>query len=122
MSRPRMPYFSFGEHDDRAAFRRFVGERGELRSVRKFLFAHAGQRNKFRGLAVAEGDCPSLVEKQRVDVASSFNRASRHGENIKSHQAVHPAIPIADKSAPIVVGIRVTKSATSTTTLTLPPA
>ncbi len=33
-----------------------------------------------------------------------------------------PAMPIADRRAPIVVGISVTKSAISTTTPTVPPA
>ena len=33
-----------------------------------------------------------------------------------------PAMPIADSSAPIVVGINVTNSATSMTTETAPPA
>ena len=33
-----------------------------------------------------------------------------------------PAMPIADNSAPIVVGIKVTNRAISTTTLTWPPA
>ena len=33
-----------------------------------------------------------------------------------------PAMPIADSNAPIVVGISVTNSATSTSTLRLPPA
>ena len=33
-----------------------------------------------------------------------------------------PAMPIAERSAPMVVGIRVTKSAISTTTETAPPA
>ena len=60
-----------------------------MRRVREFLFADAGQRNKFRGLAVAERDRPGLVEKQRVDVASGFDRASRHGQNIESHETVH---------------------------------
>src|ERR1019366_7569862 len=82
--------FFLCKYDDGTAFRRFIRERGELRRVREFLFAHAGQRNKFRSLAVAEGDRPCFVKKQRVDVSSRLNRASRHSENIESHETVHP--------------------------------
>ena len=48
----------------------------------------------------------------RPDRASTLKRTSRF----------MPAMPIADRSAPMVVGIRVTKSAISTTTETAPPA
>ena len=48
----------------------------------------------------------------RPDMASTLKRTSRS----------MPAMPIADNSAPIVVGIKVTNSATSTTTDTAPPA
>ena len=48
----------------------------------------------------------------RPDIASTLKRTSRS----------MPAMPIADSSAPIVVGIRVTNSATSTTTEIWPPA
>ena len=48
----------------------------------------------------------------RPDMASTLKRTRRF----------MPAMPIADSSAPIVVGIRVTNSAISTTTETAPPA
>ncbi len=48
----------------------------------------------------------------RPDIASTLNRTSRS----------MPAMPIADNSAPMVVGISVTNSATSTTTDIDPPA
>ena len=48
----------------------------------------------------------------RPDIAKTLKRTSRS----------MPAMPIADNSAPIVVGINVTKSATRTTTDTAPPA
>ena len=48
----------------------------------------------------------------RPDIASTLKRTSRS----------MPAMPIADNSAPIVVGISVTNSATSTTTEIEPPA
>ena len=48
----------------------------------------------------------------RPDVASTLKRTRRS----------IPAMPIADSSAPIVVGINVTNSAASTTTEMAPPA
>ena len=48
----------------------------------------------------------------RPDMASTLKRTSRS----------MPAMPMADSSAPMVVGIRVTNSATRTTTETVPPA
>ncbi len=48
----------------------------------------------------------------RPDIASTLKRTSRS----------MPAMPIADNRAPIVVGIRQTNSAISTTTDTAPPA
>ena len=48
----------------------------------------------------------------RPEVASTLKRTSRF----------MPAMPMADRSAPMVVGIRVTNSAISTTTETAPPA
>ena len=48
----------------------------------------------------------------RPDMASTLKRTRRS----------MPAMPIADSSAPMVVGISVTNSATSTTMETVPPA
>ena len=47
----------------------------------------------------------------RPEVASTLNRTSRS----------MPAMPMADSRPPMVVGISVTSSATSTTTLTVAP-
>ena len=48
----------------------------------------------------------------RPDMASTLKRTKRS----------MPAMPMAERSAPIVVGIKVTNSAISTTTETAPPA
>ncbi len=48
----------------------------------------------------------------RPDIASTLNRTSRS----------MPAMPMAERSAPIVVGIKVTNKATRMTTETAPPA
>ena len=106
--------FLFGQHHDGAAFRRLYPRESKLRRVGELFFTDAGQRNEFRRLPVAEGDRAGLVEKQGVDVASGFDRAS-----YMARPSIRSADPfrrcqIADKSAPIVVGMRVTKSATRT--------
>ena len=114
--------FFLCQHDDRTAFRRLVGQRGELRRVGQLLLGDAGEREELGRLPVAERDRAGLVEQQRStspaastarpDIASTLKRTSRS----------MPAMPIADSNAPIVVGISVTNSATSTSTLRLPPA
>ena len=78
-----------GQHDDRAALRRLVGERGELRRVGELLLGDAAHRAELGRLAVAEGDGAGLVEQQRVDVARRLDRAARHGEHVEAHQPVH---------------------------------
>src|ERR1700730_16246514 len=85
--------FLFCQHHDRAAFRRLIGERRELRRIGEFLFAPAGERDEFRRLPVAERDRAGLVEKQRVDVPRRLHRAPRHRENIEPHKPVHPRDP-----------------------------
>jgi hypothetical protein len=69
--------FIFCQHYDRAAFRRFVGKRGELRRVREFLFAHSGHRNKFRRLAVAESSAT-----RRLTLASGIFRRRAASEKL----------------------------------------
>ena len=78
-----------GEHDDRAALGRLVGERRELRGVGELALGDARHREELRGLAVAERDGAGLVEQQRVDVAGRLDGAARHREHVVLHQAVH---------------------------------
>ena len=102
------------EHDDRAALRRLVGERGELRDLGQLaLLDPVGGRNS------AACRLPSVIvpvlssrststspeaSTARPDIASTLRWTSRS----------MPAIPIAESSAPIVVGISETRSAIST--------
>ena len=81
--------FLLGQHDDRAAFGRLVGERGELRRIRQLLLGHAAQRLELGRLAVAERDGAGLVEQQRVDVARRLDGAAGHRQHVEAHQAVH---------------------------------
>ena len=81
--------FLLGQHHDGAAFRRLVGERGELRRVGQLLLAHAAHGQERCRLPVAEGDGAGLVEQQRIDVAGRLDGAARHGEHVEAHQPVH---------------------------------
>jgi cobalamin biosynthesis protein CobT len=80
-----------GEHDDAAAFGRFVGERGELRGVGEPFAGDAGRGDEVGGHAVAEGDGAGLVEQQDVDVAGGFDGAAGGGDDVAADEAVHAA-------------------------------
>ena len=80
---------ALGERDDRAAFRRLVGEaRGERRGG-EILGSDAAHRQELGRHAVAEGDRAGLVEQQRVDVARRLDRAARGGDNVEPDQPIH---------------------------------
>ena len=113
-SRPADAELLLGEHDDRPPFGRLVGQRGELRRVgqRRIADADAGRNSVAWRL-------PSVI----VPVLSSSSvstspAASTDGPDIASTlcwtSRSMPAMPIAEISAPIVVGIRQTRSAMST--------
>ena len=78
-----------GQHDDRAALGRLVGERGELGGVGELLLGHAGHGDELGGLPVAERDRARLVEQQGVDVAGRLDGSSRHGQHVVLHEPVH---------------------------------
>ena len=78
-----------GEHHDRPALRRLVGERRELGDVREVLLRDARGRVERRGLPVAERDGAGLVEQQHVDVAGRLDRAAGGGDDVGPHHAVH---------------------------------
>ena len=115
--RSRRPCSRLGEHDDRAALRGLVGQAGQLGGVRE----HRPGRTPATGMNSAAWRLPSVIvpvlsssrvltspaaSTARPDIASTLCWTSRS----------MPAMPIADSSAPIVVGIRQTSSATRTTT------
>jgi hypothetical protein len=83
------PVLLLREHDDGAAFGRFVGERGELGGVGKGRVADARRGPEFAGLTVPERDRARLVEQQRMDVAGGFDGAPGHGEHIALDEPVH---------------------------------
>ena len=78
-----------GEHDDRAALRRLVGQRRVLRRLGEIGLLDAGHRHERGRLAVAERDRAGLVEQQHVDVAGRLDRAARQREHVAAHEPVH---------------------------------
>ena len=78
-----------GQHDDRAALGRLVGQRRELRRLGEVRLLHARHRDERGGLAVAERDRAGLVEQQHVDVARRLDRAARQREHVAAHEPVH---------------------------------
>ena len=78
-----------GEHDDRAALRRLVGQRRELRGVGERRVADARRRTELGRLPVAQRDRAGLVEQQRIDVAGRFDRAAGHRQHVLLDEPVH---------------------------------
>src|SRR5262249_13320578 len=68
------PELFLGQHYDRAALGRLVGERGELRDLGQLLLADAVDRDEFGRLPVAERDRAGLVEQKHVDIARRLHR------------------------------------------------
>ena len=78
-----------GEHHDRAAFRRLVGQRRELCGVGQRGDIHPGHRQELGGLPVAHGDRAGLVEQQGVHVAGRLDGAAGHRDHVPLHEPVH---------------------------------
>src|SRR5262249_38761974 len=116
--------FLLGENDDGPPLRGLVGERGKLGGIGQLLLADAAQRLELGGLAVAQRDGPGPVEEQPNDLARPAASTARAdiASTLKRTRRSMPAIPMADNSAPMVVGIKVTNSATRITTEMAPPA
>ena len=81
--------FFFRQHNDAAAFGRFIGKARKLRGIGQFGFVNAVGRDEFDRLAIAERDGAGLVEQQRVDIARRFDGLAAHGEHVVLHDAVH---------------------------------
>ena len=77
-----------------------------------FFFGVTRRGDERRCHAIAERDGAGLVEQQCLDVTGCLDRPPTHREHVSLHEPVHPGDPIADSKAPIVVGIRQTRSAT----------
>ena len=108
----------FREHDDTAAFGRFVGERRELRGVREIVLGQPGA-----GMNADAWRLPSVI----VPVLSSSSTSTSPAASTARPEVaitfacimrLMPATPIADSKPPMVVGIRQTSSATSAVMVT----
>ena len=103
-----------GEDDDRAALGRLVGEAGQLGGVGELRLVDAVDRQNSLACRLPRVIVPVLSSSRvltspaastaRPDIASTLRCTSRS----------MPAMPIAESSAPIVVGMRQTSSETST--------
>ena len=98
----------------RPALGRLVGERGELRRVGERRSSTPPTRAGTRRLAVAERDRAGLVEQQRLTSPAASTARPLIARTLRWTSRSMPAIPIAESSAPIVVGMRHTSSATRT--------
>src|SRR6266511_3007749 len=78
-----------GEHHDRAALRRLVGQRGELGGVHQLLDLDPRQGKERGRLPVAQRDRAGLVQQQGVDVAGRLDRPAGHGQHVLLHHPVH---------------------------------
>jgi hypothetical protein len=92
-----------------------VGQAGQPDRFDQLLRGGVPDRHEVGRAAVAEGDGACLVQQQRVDVPGGLHGLARGGQRtLRCTSRSTPAMPIADSSAPIVVGIRHTSSAVST--------
>ena len=122
MSRPRMPYFSLASTTiERPSGVSSASEASCAASASSCSVTPRTGRNSVAWrlpsvivpvLSSSSVSTSPAASTARPDIASTLKRTSRS----------MPAMPIADSSAPMVVGISVTNSATSTTTEIEPPA
>ena len=77
------------KRDDGPSLRRLVSERRQKHRLRELALVYARDRDELVSHPVAEGDRASLVQQQRVDVASRFHRSAGGGDDIETDQAVH---------------------------------
>jgi hypothetical protein len=117
-----MPYFSLASTTIERPSGVSSASEASWAASGQLLLGDAAHGTEGGRLTVAERDGAGLVEQQRIDVAAASTARPDIASTLKRTSRSMPAIPIADSSAPIVVGISVTNSATSTTTEIEPPA
>src|SRR5262249_49125485 len=81
----------FGQHNDGAAFRRFIGQRRELSGISQTFWFDIGGRNERRRHTVAQRDGASLVEQQDVNVPGRFNRATTRRHDVPANEPINAA-------------------------------
>ena len=122
ISRPRMPYFSFASttierpsgvsSDSDASCAASASSCSVTPDIGRNSVAWRLPSVIVPVLSSSSVSTSPAASTARPDIASTLKRTSRS----------MPAMPIADSSAPIVVGISATNSATRITTETEPPA
>ena len=122
ISRPRISYFSLASttierpsgvsSDSEASWAASARSRWSTPATGRNSVAWRLPRVMVPVLSSSSVSTSPAASTARPDMASTLKRTSRS----------MPAMPIADSKAPIVVGIRVTNSATSTSTGIVPPA
>ena len=83
------PILLLGKNHYRPAFRRFVGQTGQLRGIRQFSIADTGDGEKIHRLPIAQRDGAGFVEQQRIHVAGGFHSFAAHGQHVVLHDAIH---------------------------------
>jgi hypothetical protein len=103
-----------GEDDDAAPLGRLVGERAQLRCVGELLVRAARRRQERGRLPVAERDRARLVEQSTSTSPAASTARPLVAMMLAWIMRSMPAMPMAESRPPIVVGMRQTRSATST--------
>ena len=115
---PAQAVLLLGQHDDAAAFGRFVGQRSKLGRIGQ---VRTGRR-RGAGMNSTAWRLPSVIVPV---LSSSSTSTSPAASTARPDMAITlawimrsmPAMPIAESRPPIVVGIKHTSSATSTVTV-----
>jgi hypothetical protein len=104
-----------GQDDDGAAFGGFVGERGELRGVGQALFGlTSGAVKNSVAWRLPRVMVPVLSSSSVFTSPAASTARPLMARTLYWTRRSMPAIPMADSSPPMVVGIRQTSSDTST--------
>ena len=114
-ARSRSPYCGLGQHDDRAPFGGLVGQRRQLGGVGQLVDRARRRPGRTRWPAGCPRVIVPVLSSSRVLTSPAASTARPLiASTLRCTRRSMPAMPIADSSAPIVVGIRQTSSDTST--------
>ena len=111
-----------GEHDDRAPLGGLVGQRGELRGLGQLALVDARRRENSVAMRLPSVMVPVLSSSSTSTSPAASTARPHMASTLRCIRRSMPAMPMADSSPPIVVGIRQTSSAISTVSETLVPA
>jgi hypothetical protein len=104
----------FGQDDDRAAFRGFVGQRGESAARPGRSAVDAGPAMNSVAMAVAEVMVPVLSSSSTSTSPAASTARPLVASTLRCTRRSMPLMPIALSNPPMVVGIRHTSRATRT--------